>query len=93
MWVVGTGLFLNLLASLGIFSYLLHHDLSQAAMFFATFLIVWAFLIVGFIMLVAKKRTIGAVLIPLGSLVSLPGGLVSIIGAIRIARRKNGQTA
>ena len=72
---------------------MLHHDLSQAAMFFATFLIVWAFLIVGFIMLVAKKRTIGAVLITLGSLVFLPVGLVSIIGAIRIARRKNGQTA
>ena len=47
MKVVGTGLVLNLLASIGIFSYLLNHvGVHPAAMFFATFLIVWAFLII-----------------------------------------------
>jgi len=94
MRVVGTGLFLNLLASIGIFSYLLHHvGIHSAAMFFATFLVVWAFLLIGFIMLLANRRTIGAVLITLGSLVFLPIGLVSIIGAIRVARRKTAAAA
>lgn len=89
MKVVGTGLILNLLASIGIFSYLLHHvGIHSAAMFFATFLIVWAFMIIGFILLVADKRTIGAALITLGSLVFLPVGLVAIVGAILVARRK-----
>jgi hypothetical protein len=94
MKVVGTGLFLNLVASIAIFSYLLHHvGIQPAAMFFATFLIVWAFLIVGFILQVANKRAIGAVLITLGSLVFLPVGLVSIVGAIRVARSKTARPA
>jgi hypothetical protein len=89
MKVIGTGLILNLLASIGIFSYLLHHvGIHPAAMFFATFLVVWAFMIIGFILLVAGRRGIGAVLISLGSLVFLPIGLVAIVGAIRVARRK-----
>jgi hypothetical protein len=88
MKVVGTGLFLNLLASIGIFSYLLHRvGIHSAAMFFATFLIVWAFILVGFIMLIADKRVFGAVLITIGSLVFVPVGLVAIIGAINVARR------
>jgi len=94
MKVVGAGFILNLLASVGIFSYLLHHvGIQPAAMFFATFLIVWAFLIVGFIMQIADKRTIGAVLITLGSLVFLPIGLVSIVGAIRFARSRTARPA
>jgi len=94
MKVVGIGLILNLLASVGIFSYLLNHvGIHPAAMFFATFLIVWAFLIVGFIMQVADKRTIGAALITIGSLVFLPVGLVAIIGAIRVARSKTARPA
>jgi uncharacterized membrane protein SirB2 len=88
MKVVGAGLFLNLLASVGIFSYLLHHvGVQQAAWFFATFLVVWAFIIIGFIMQIAHKRTIGAVLITLGSLIFIPVGLVAIIGSICVARR------
>jgi len=88
MKVVGTGMFLNLLASVGIFSYLLHDvGVQQAAWFFATFLVVWAFLIIGFILLIADRRTIGAVLITLGSLVFIPVGLVAIIGSICVARR------
>ena len=94
MKVVGTGLFLNLLASIGIFSYLLHRvGIQPAAMFFATFLVVWALMIVGFIMTVAGRRTIGAVLISLGSLVFLPVGLVAIVGAIRVARSKPARAA
>lgn len=93
MWVVGTGLILNLLTSLGIFAYLLRHDTSSAAMFFAVFLIVWAFLIIGFILQIANKRTLGAVLITVGSLVFLPVGLVAIVGAILVARRKTVQPA
>jgi hypothetical protein len=94
MKVVGTGLFLNLLASIGIFSYLLNHvGIHPAAMFFATFLIVWAFMIIGFIMLVAHKRVLGAVLITIGSLVFLPIGLVAIVGAILVARRKTAGAA
>ncbi|MFC5431264.1 hypothetical protein ACFPTO_21035 [Paraburkholderia denitrificans] len=88
MWVVGAGLFLNMLASVGIFSYLLHHvGVQQAAWFFATFLVVWAFLIIGYIMLIAGKRKGGAVLITIGSLIFIPVGLVSIIGSILVARR------
>lgn len=94
MKVVGTGLVLNLLASIGIFSYLLNHvGVHPAAMFFATFLIVWAFLIIGFIMLIAQKRVIGAALITIGSLVFLPIGLVAIVGAIRVARRRTADAA
>ncbi|SDD88546.1 hypothetical protein [Paraburkholderia lycopersici] len=87
MRVVGAGLFLNLLASVGIFSYLLHHvGIQQAAWFFATFLVVWAFIIIGFIMQVAGRVKMGAFLITLGSLVFIPVGLVAIIGSIRVAR-------
>jgi len=88
MKVVGAGMFLNLLASLAIFSYLLHHvGIQQAAWFFATFLFTWSFLIVGFIMMVARKPKIGALLITLGSLVFIPVGLVAIVGSILVARR------
>jgi hypothetical protein len=88
MKVVGAGMFLNLVASVGIFSYLLHNvGVQQAAWFFAVFLVVWAFLIVGFIMMVARKATIGAVLITIGSLVFIPLGLVAIVGSILVARR------
>ncbi|RQG99567.1 hypothetical protein [Paraburkholderia dinghuensis] len=88
MKVVGVGLFLNLLASLGIFSYLLHHvGVQEAAWFFATFLVVWSFIIIGFIMQIAGKRKGGAALITIGSLVFIPLGLVAIIGSILYARR------
>jgi hypothetical protein len=88
MKVVGVGLVLNLLASVGIFSYLLHHvGIQQAAWFFATFLVVWAFIIIGFIMQIAGKRKGGAALITIGSLVFIPIGLVAIVGSIMFARR------
>ncbi|CAM2167509.1 conserved membrane hypothetical protein [Paraburkholderia sacchari] len=88
MWVVGVGLILNLVASVGIFSYLLHHvGIQPAATFFAIFLVVWAFIIIGFIMQVAGKVRTGALLICIGSLVFVPVGLVAIIGSIRVARR------
>lgn len=107
MKVVGTGLVLNLLASIGIFSYLLNHvGIHPAAMFFATFLIGWALLIVGFIMLLARKPTVGAILIGIGSLVFVgavvltskalvfvPVALVSIVGAILAARRRTATAA
>ncbi|WP_043288432.1 hypothetical protein [Paraburkholderia oxyphila] len=90
MWVVGVGLILNLVASVGIFSYLLHHvGIQPAAMFFATFLVVWALIIIGFIMQLAGKTRIGALLISIGSLVFVPVGLVAIIGSIRVARRQS----
>ncbi|MCG5078340.1 hypothetical protein [Paraburkholderia tagetis] len=89
MWVVGVGLILNLVASVGVFSYLLHHvGIQPAAMFFAIFLVVWAFIIIGFIMQVAGKVRTGALLISIGSLVFVPVGLVAIIGSIRVARRQ-----
>ncbi|HEY1609464.1 MAG TPA: hypothetical protein VGG24_09370 [Paraburkholderia sp.] len=101
MKVVGTGLVLSLLASIGIFSWLLHRvGIHPAAMFFAIFLLAWAFLIVGFIMLLAARPTVGAVLIAIGALaflgavpltinalVFLPIALVTIVGAIMVARR------
>jgi sugar phosphate permease len=62
-------------------------------MFFATFLVVWAFLIIGFIMQVAGKARTGALLITIGSLVFVPVGLVAIIGSIRVARRQGAPTA
>jgi hypothetical protein len=90
MWVVGVGLILNLVASVAVFSYLLHQvGVQQAAWFFATFLVTWAFLIIGFIMQVAGKRKGGAVLITIGSIVFIPVGLVSIVGSILIARRRD----
>lgn len=74
MWFVGIGLILNLAACLAIFSHLLHHVGNQpAANFFATFLVLWAFLIIGFIMELAGKARIGAVLLSLGSLVLVVG--------------------
>ncbi|PLZ00039.1 hypothetical protein CY652_23155 [Burkholderia sp. WAC0059] len=85
-------MFLNLLASVGIFSWLLHHaGISQAAAFFAAFLFVWGFILVGFIMLIGGKRTIGAVLVTIGSLIFVPVGvgLVAIVGSIRVALRKD----
>ena len=89
MKVVGLGLFLNLLASVGIFSYLLHHvGVQQAACVFATFLVVWAFIIIGFIMQIAGKRKGGAALITIGSLVFIPLGLVAIIGSIMFGSKK-----
>jgi hypothetical protein len=102
MKVIGTGLILNLVASIVVFSYLLNHvGIHPAAMFFATFLIGWAFLIIGFIMLLARKPMIGALLIGLGSLVFVgavvltskalifvPVALVSIVGAILAARSR-----
>ncbi|MFD1556720.1 hypothetical protein ACFSHT_14010 [Paraburkholderia silviterrae] len=85
---------MNLVASVGIFSYLLHHvGIQPAAMFFATFLVVWALIIIGFIMQIAGKTRIGALLISIGSLVFVPVGLVAIIGSIRVARRQNGPAA
>ncbi|QBQ96444.1 hypothetical protein [Paraburkholderia pallida] len=94
MWVVGVGLILNLVASVGIFSYLLHHvGIQPAAMFFATFLVVWALIIIGFIMQLAGKTRIGALLISIGSLVFVPVGLVAIIGSIRVARRQSNPSA
>lgn len=107
MKVVGTGLVLNVLASIGIFSYLLNHvGIHPAAMFFATCLIGWVFLIVGFIMLLARKPAVGAVLVAIGSLtfvgavvltgkalVFVPVAVVSIVGAILAARRRTGITA
>lgn len=94
MWVVGVGLILNLVASVGIFSYLLHHvGIQPAATFFAIFLVVWAFIIIGFIMQLAGKTRVGALLISIGSLVFVPVGLVAIIGSIRVARRQGALAA
>ena len=90
MWVVGIGLILNLVACVANFSHLLHHvGNDPAAMFFATFLILWAFLIIGFIMQLAGKVKMGGLLLTLGSLVLvggsvvlLPMGLLVLISAI-----------
>jgi hypothetical protein len=88
MKVVGVGLILNVLASLGIFSYLLHDvGVEQAAWFFATILVAWAFLIIGFIMQIAGRRKGGAALITIGSIPFIPAGIVAIVGSILVARR------
>jgi hypothetical protein len=77
MWVVGVGLILNLVACIANFSHLLHHVGNEpAAMFFATFLVLWAFLIIGFIMQLAGKVKMGGLLLTLGSLVLVGGSLV-----------------
>jgi len=106
MWVVGIGLILNLVACVANFSHLLHHvGNQQAASFFAIFLVLWAFLIIGFIMQLAGKVKVGGALLMLGSLILfvgsamlLPFGLlvitaalaaiVTIVGAIQVARRR-----
>jgi hypothetical protein len=111
MWVVGIGLILNLVACVANFSHLLHDvGTEQAATFFATFLVLWAFLIIGFIMQLAGKVKVGAVLLTLGSLVFVVGsvallpvgtlvyvsaiaGIVTIVGALRVARRRRGELA
>lgn len=77
MWVVGVGLILNLVACVANFSHLLHHvGNDPAAMFFATFLVLWAFLIIGFIMQLAGKVKMGGLLLTIGSLVLLGGSFV-----------------
>jgi len=111
MWVVGVGLILNLLACVANFSHLLHDvGKEQAATFFATFLVLWAFLIIGFIMQLAGKVKAGAVLLTLGSLVFVAGsaallpigllvyisfiaGIVTVVGAVRVARRRRDELA
>ncbi|MEM5331853.1 hypothetical protein VSR34_35690 [Paraburkholderia sp. JHI2823] len=81
MWVVGLGLILNLAACVASFSQLLHHVGNEAAAnFFATFLVMWAFLIIGFIMLVASKVKGGAALLTIGSLI-LVGANVVLFGS------------
>lgn len=83
MWVVGVGLILNLVACIAVFSHLLHHAGNQpAAMFFATFLVLWAFLIIGFIAQLAGRMTIGAVLLTLGSLVLVAGSAVLLTAGV-----------
>jgi hypothetical protein len=111
MWVVGIGLILNLVACVANFSHLLHDvGNEQAATFFATFLVLWAFLIIGFIMQLAGKVKVGAALLTVGSLVFVAGsvallpvgtlvyvsavaGIVTIVGALRVARRHRGELA
>jgi hypothetical protein len=74
MWFVGIGLILNLVACIANFSHLLHFvGKEQAANFFATFLVLWAFLIIGFIMQLARKAKMGALLLIVGSLVFMVG--------------------
>jgi hypothetical protein len=76
MWVVGVGLILNLVACVANFSHLLHHVGNEsAATFFATFLVLWAFLIIGFIMQLAGKVKMGGLLLALGSLLLVGGSL------------------
>lgn len=90
MWVVGVGLILNLVACVANFSHLLHYvGNQQAASFFATFLVLWAFLIIGFIMQLAGKVKVGGALLTLGSLILLAGsamllpiGVLMIVSAI-----------
>jgi hypothetical protein len=90
MWVVGVGLILNLVACVANFSHLLHHvGNDSAANFFAIFLVLWAFLIIGFIMQLAGKvkiggllLTIGSLLLVVGSFVLLPMGLLVVISAV-----------
>jgi hypothetical protein len=111
MWVVGVGLILNLVACVANFSHLLHDvGKEQAATFFATFLVLWAFLIIGFIMQLAGKVKPGALLLTIGSLVFVVGsaallpmgplvylsavaGIVTVAGALRVARRRRGELA
>ncbi|MBN3858133.1 MULTISPECIES: hypothetical protein [unclassified Paraburkholderia] len=106
MWFVGIGLILNLVACIANFSHLLHFvGKEQAANFFATFLVLWAFLIIGFIMQLARKAKMGALLLIVGSLVFMVGsammlplgllvavsfvaGIVTIIGALQVMRRR-----
>ncbi|CAG9271891.1 hypothetical protein [Paraburkholderia unamae] len=92
MWVVGLGLILNLAACVASFSQLLHHVGNQpAANFFATFLVMWAFLIIGFIMLLANRLKGGVALLAIGSLlfvganVVLFGSGVFVIAAVVVA--------
>ncbi|OBR48997.1 hypothetical protein [Paraburkholderia tropica] len=47
-------------------------------MFFATFLVMWAFLIIGYIMQLARKVKMGAVLLVLGSLLLVVGSFVQL---------------
>ncbi|WP_322047175.1 hypothetical protein [Paraburkholderia sp. J67] len=106
MWFVGIGLILNLVACVANFSHLLHHvGKEQAASFFAIFLVLWAFLIIGYIMQLARKAKMGALLLTLGSLVFMVGsavllpfgllvvvsfvaGIVTIFGALKVARER-----
>lgn len=77
MWFVGAGLILSLVACVTNFSHLLHHvSKESAAMFFATFLVMWAFLIIGYIMQLARKAKMGALLLTLGSLLLVGGSFV-----------------
>ncbi|WP_322106917.1 hypothetical protein [Paraburkholderia sp. J41] len=77
MWFVGAGLILSLVACVANFSHLLHHvGKDSAAMFFATFLVMWAFLIIGYIMQLARRAKTGAVLLTLGSLLLVGGSFV-----------------
>ncbi|HEY4801896.1 MAG TPA: hypothetical protein VIH96_04670 [Paraburkholderia sp.] len=77
MWVVGVGLILNLAACVASFSQLLHHVGNQpAANFFATFLVMWAFLIIGFIMLLAGRHKGGVALLTIGSLIFVGANVV-----------------
>jgi hypothetical protein len=90
MWVVGVGLILSLVACIANFSHLLHHvGNEQAATFFATFLVLWAFLIIGFIMQLAGRvkmggalLTLGSLILVVGSIVLLPFGLLVVISVI-----------
>ncbi|MCP3712940.1 hypothetical protein M3I54_39640 [Paraburkholderia sp. CNPSo 3274] len=85
MWVVGVGLILNLVACVASFSQLLHHVSNQsAANFFATFLVMWAFLIIGFIMLLAGRLKGGAALLTIGSLIFVGANIV-LFGASAFA--------
>ena len=86
MWVVGAGLILNLAACIANFSHLLHHvGNGQAASFFATFLILWAFLIIGFIMQLAGRVKLGGALLALGSLILVAGSAVLLpVGALML---------
>ncbi|TDG02122.1 hypothetical protein E1N52_41435 [Paraburkholderia guartelaensis] len=77
MWVVGVGLILNLVACVASFSQLLHHVSNEsAANFFATFLVMWAFLIIGFIMMLAGRVKGGAALLTIGSLMFVGANVV-----------------
>jgi hypothetical protein len=77
MWVVGVGLILNLAACVASFSQLLHHVSNEsAANFFATFLVMWAFLIIGFIMMLAGRVKGGAALLTVGSLMFVGANVV-----------------
>ncbi len=86
MWLVGTGLILDLLACVAIFSHLLHHvGNEQAATFFATFLFLWAFLLIGFIAQLARRVKIGAALLAIGSLMLVAGSFVLLPPGLLVA--------